>query len=166
MQGNDLISKRLPIAVRKIFETNEPICKNPDLPVIVLGSFWPNSQSSFESHIVKSFKECYPISSFEPHISRLCEFYADKILEATNGIKIDWIIRILSSSEKRPEPMRPQSLLINILCQKTAPAMSSSYSISQNSAPMRSVQRLGGQDVFRSRLAICRSRLICEAIKA
>lgn len=119
----------------------------------VLGSFWPNSRTSFESHLVKSFKECWPVEPFEPHITTLCEFYCDMILRVTSAERFDAVARVLSSSEKSAERSRPQESLARILCERLgASNVTRVFYRSEMRPPMRSVKRLSGPDALEARI--------------
>jgi hypothetical protein len=73
---------RTPIPLRTGLDLDQLCLENPCEETYLLGSFWPYSRVSFESHVVKGFKECVPTRDFEPHISALCEFYARAALTA------------------------------------------------------------------------------------
>ena len=85
----------------------------------VLGSFWPYSTGSHESRMVKAFKESHPIGEYQPHISELCEFYAANVLQAVCSEKIDWVTRVLNSSECELDLTRPQSLLVDSIAKQS-----------------------------------------------
>jgi len=73
---------RAPLAIRNTVDVESLVRADPCDAAHVLGSFWPYSRASFESHIAKGFKECIPARDFEPHISALAEFYARRVLHA------------------------------------------------------------------------------------
>jgi len=146
-------SGAVPVPLRRALDLDSLCRENPCDRVIVLGSFWPNSRGSFESHVVKSFKECVPARDFQPHISALCEFYAHLILSATGSERFDSIARVLSSSERELEIDRPQSLLADRLCAVTGAGNLSSLFFKSESRPsMRTVSRLSGPDALRPRV--------------
>jgi len=144
---------RTPICLRR--EINiESICReNPLDGMSILGSFWPNSRTSFESHLVKAFKESNPVTSFEPHISQLCDFYARAVLRAIGERQFVWVCRVLSSGETQPEHTRPQSLLLDCICAYTGTSdISHLFYKSNTRPPMRTVARLSGPDALYGRI--------------
>lgn len=147
------LNSQVPISLRCSIDPNALCRESPCDLVRVLGSFWPNSRTSFESHVVKSFKECNPTGGFEPHISALCEFYSRLILEAVKGAEFDWVARVLSSAEKEPDRSRPQSLLTDIICRQTgARDLTYLFRKSESRPSMRSVDRLSGPDALHNRV--------------
>ncbi len=153
MKASSNTTSRAPISLRQVIDVDALCRENPCDGVRVLGSFWPNSRNSFESHVVKSFKECNPTNSFEPHITDLCEFYANAIIEITRGGSFQWIARVLSSTEKNPEETRPQSLLVKILCERTgAGDCTGAFFKSESRPSMRTLGRLSGPDAIKGRI--------------
>ena len=73
-------ARRAPLTVRNAVGLESLAREDPCDADYVLGSYWPYSRMSFESHVVKGFKECIPARDFEPHISSLCEFYARQVV--------------------------------------------------------------------------------------
>lgn len=142
-----------PIALKRAIDAEKLCNENPCEYVRVLGSFWPNTRNSFESHIVKAFKESHPVQNFQPHILELCEFYAELICKPLTGEHIDWVVRVLSSSEKTPEKDRPQSLLVDLLCKRLHARDATHVFYKSESRPsMRSVGRLSGPNALKSRI--------------
>lgn len=142
-----------PIPLRNAVDIAE-LCKcDPCDTMRVLGSYWPYSRVSFESRLVKAFKACAPVGDFEPHISALCRFYAGLVVESLRGEKIDWVVRVLGSSEKEAEASRPQSLLSDMICAMTgARSATDLFFRSELRSPMRMVARLAGSDALKARL--------------
>ena len=150
--ANQNTIKPAPIVLRNM-DIDEMFENNPCDKSIVLGSFWPNSALSFESHLVKSFKECSPVNQYQPHISAMCDFYADLIADATAGMSFDYIARVLGSSETTYDHTRPQSLLVTKLCARTgARDVTNCFFKSAARPPMRSISRLSGPDALQSRV--------------
>lgn len=119
----------------------------------ILGSFWPNSAKSFESRLVKAFKESNPVALSQPHISRLCEFYADSMLRAVGGERFDWVARVLGSAEAAAEHSRPQGLLIDVLRARTgAQDITHLFHRSGPRPSMRTIPRLSGPEALRGRI--------------
>ncbi len=144
---------RTPICLRREIDVEYLCRENPLDGISILGSFWPNSRTSFESHLVKAFKESNPTASFEPHISQLCGFYADAVINATGERRFDWVCRVLSSGETVPEHTRPQSLLLDYICAHTrASDISHLFYKSSSRPPMRTVACLSGPDALHSRI--------------
>jgi len=155
-----------PIPLRNAINLDRICNDNPCDFIYILGSFWPNFTQSFESHIVKSFKECNPAHKFEPHISALCEFYADLISGSLRGRKIDWIVRVLGSAEKELDLARPQSLLADVLSANTgAKNMTSLFFKSESRPSMRSVKHLSGPDAMRNRIRYVAQDLFIRSSK-
>ena len=142
---------RTPVALR--CGDFEGICReNPCDRVRLLGSFWPNSASSFESHVVKGFKECLPARDFEPWISQLCEFYAELVMEAAGG-GFEWVARVLSSAETAPDESRPQHLLEEMVCRRSgARSVTKLFFKTETRPPMRFVERLSGREALHGRV--------------
>lgn len=130
------------------------VCRDePCACVAALGSYWPYSRSSFESHVVKGFKECVPTTDFEPHITALARFYAQGITEITRGRRVDWIVRVLGSAESGSEADRPLSRLTSALCELTgAREANDLFFRSGDRPPMRLVKHLSGSEAFRARV--------------
>ncbi|MFQ3549421.1 MAG: hypothetical protein SNJ70_06685 [Armatimonadota bacterium] len=147
------IIKKTPISIRR--ETNfvSLLSYNPCDNTIFLGSFWPGLSSGFESQIVKTFKNCYPANQFQSHINMLIDFYIDVILKELENIKIDSIVRVLSSSETDVDPQKPASILIDSLSKKIkAQNLSFIFYRSQPRPSLRTVKRMQGPDAFKQRL--------------
>ena len=106
------MQKLVPIILRQHFNSNEIVLSDPFSAQISLGSFWPNFDLSFESHIVKTFKKCNPVSNYQPYILNLCMFYSNLIANACRDYNINYVCRVLSSSETKIDCNRPQSLLV------------------------------------------------------
>lgn len=142
-----------PVALRRVIDPQRLRQHNPCDRVHIFGSFWPNSRTSFESHIAKGFKECCPIQDFQPHITSLCRFYSSLICSAVADEQISAVARVLSSAEREREATRPQSLLVNILCKELgARDVSSAFFKSETRPSMRSVKRLSGPDALQERI--------------
>ncbi|MCX8053911.1 MAG: hypothetical protein N3B12_08890, partial [Armatimonadetes bacterium] len=114
----------VPLAVRTAIDLTDIGAENTCNETYAIGSFWPYSRTSFESRVVKGFKECVPVSEFEPHVSMLAEFYARQILRFAQNhdqsrVRFDWVVRVLASSETRPDRNRPLALLVDMLCRMT-----------------------------------------------
>lgn len=126
--------------------------ENPCDALHVLGSFWPYSTGSHESRMIKAFKESHPVGEHQPHISELCEFYAANVLRAVGSEKIDWVARVLNSSECELDPTRPQSLLVDSIArQAKARAVTHVFFKSGPRPPMRTVSHLSGSEALRAR---------------
>ncbi|MHB9038041.1 MAG: hypothetical protein ACYC64_15390 [Armatimonadota bacterium] len=132
----------------------DTLCRDDPCDLVcALGSFWPNSRTSFESHVVKGFKECHPSVGFEPHISHLCEFYADLVMHNVGDRKFDWVVRVLSSAETEPDSARSQTLLVDMLCKRTGARDITNLFFKSGSRPsMRSVPHLSGPDSLKRRI--------------
>lgn len=142
-----------PVALRREIDIPALCAENPCDIVFILGSFWPNSGGSFESQLVKGFKECCPAADFRPHILQLCEFYADRALEKLEGWKIDWVVRVLASAETNPDAARPMALLAEVLCRRLAVRDLTHLFFKSESRPsMRRVDRLGGAESLERRV--------------
>lgn len=150
-------NRKPPIPLREALDIDDLCLTDPCDANLLLGSFWLGSRRSFESRLVKVFKACVPTRDYEPHISQLCRFYAGLIVEhtapAANVGKIDWVVRVLGSSEEQIDPARPQSLLVDVLC-STMGARNGSEMFFRNGIrpPMRVVDRLAGPEALKARL--------------
>lgn len=139
-----------PVALRRAIDVDALCREDPCDSVHILGSFWPNSRASFESHIVKSFKECVPVNSFQPHISQLSDFYAGLVLKSVEGTGLDWVVRVLGSAEREPEANRPLSLLADLICKQTgARELTHLFYRSDSRPAMRLVSHLSGADALK-----------------
>ncbi len=146
-------AKKPPIPLRNALDIAELVAADPCDRTAVLGSFWPYSRSSFESRLAKAFKACCPVADFEPHISALARFYAGRVLECASEEKFDWVVRVLSSAETKPEAVRPQSLLADMVCAATGARNATDlFFKSQGRPPMRVVDRLAGAEALKARL--------------
>jgi len=144
---------RIPICLRREINIESICCENPLDRMSLLGSFWPNSRTSFESHLVKAFKESNPVTLFEPHISQLCDFYARAVLRAIGERQFVWVCRVLSSGETQPEHTRPQSLLMDCIRAYTRTGdISHLFYKSSTRPPMRTVARLSGPNALYGRI--------------
>lgn len=142
-----------PVCLRRVLDPHELSQRDPCDLSVALGSFWPNSRTSFESHVIKGFKECCPASRFEPQISALCEFYAELVLRALDGRRIGAVARVLSAAEKQPEHDRPQSLLVRRLCCRAgAEDITGVFFKSESRPAMRLVPRLAGPGALKARI--------------
>jgi predicted amidophosphoribosyltransferase len=128
----------------------------------ILGSFWPYSHKSFESRVVKGFKECNPITQYQPHVSQLAEFYFRQIISKIGTQKFEWIVRILGSAETEPRNDKPMSLLAEKLCRHFN-ARDCTYLFFRTTTrpPMRTIDRLSGNEVLKSRIQyVCQDLFI------
>lgn len=142
-----------PISVSRSIDAVRLSTADPCDALICLGSYWPYSKHSHESHIVKGFKECNPTPGYEPHITRLCDIYARLIVERFGSEHFDWVARVLSSTERQPEPTRPMALLESILCKRLgAQSLTHLFFKSEARPAMRLVGQLSGPDVLRRRI--------------
>ena len=129
-------------------------CVSPTraMPCVCSGSFWPYSIRSYESRLVKAFKESCPDSGLSAAVSELCEFYSACIAGAVGPEKIDWIARVLNSSESELDPNRPQSLLMDCIARRIgARAVTHVFFKSGSRPPMRTVGHLSGPEALRTR---------------
>lgn len=127
--------------------------RSPCVRTICLGSFWPYSKHSRESHIVKGFKESCPVGEYQPHILRLCEVYARLILDQLTDMRFDWVARVLGSTEQRPDPERSLALLESLLCARLhARSLTHLLYRTQTRPAMRLVGQLSGPELLRRRL--------------
>ena len=153
MPGSNFAAKSTPVPLRSALQVEELVNACSRDPVHVLGSFWPNSRTSFESELVKSFKDCVPAHEFEPHVSHLSRFYAGLVLDRLGEERFDWVARILSSSETHPEDFRPLSKLVDLLCVRSgARDLTQLFFKTESRPPMRSVKRLRGPDAIKNRI--------------
>jgi hypothetical protein len=142
-----------PVSVARSIDAASLTDTSPCESVVCLGSFWPYSKHSYESHIVKGFKECNPTNDYQPHISRLCEIYAGLIVQRLGDVRFDWVARALGSTEQKPEPERPLALLESILCSRLGAKSLTHLLYKTESRPaMRLVGQLSGPDVLRRRI--------------
>lgn len=128
----------------------------------ILGSFWPYSHKSFESRVVKGFKECNPITHYQPHVSQLAEFYSRQIISKLGTQKFEWVVHVLSSTETEPRNDKPMSLLAEKLCRQFS-ARDCTYLFFRTTTrpPMRTVDRLSGNEVLKSRIQyVCQDLFI------
>ncbi len=153
MSGSDFAAKSTPIPLRNALDVEQLVRECSCESVHVLGSFWPNSRTSFESQLVKSFKDCIPAHDFEPHVSDLSRFYAGLVLDRLREERFDWVVRVLSSSETHPQDFRPLSKLVDLLCARLgARDLTHLFFKTESRPPMRSVKRLCGSDAIKGRL--------------
>lgn len=147
------MNRKPPIPLRDAFDFAELGASDPCDISYTLGSFWLGSRTSFESRLVKVFKTCVPSHDYEPHISQLCRFYADLVVDRVRPGKLDWVVRVLSSSEAEAENTRPQSLLADTLCSATGARNATDFFFKSGARPpMRVVDRLGGPEALKARL--------------
>lgn len=126
---------------------------DPCESIICLGSFWPYLTHSYESHLVKGFKECNPAADYQPHISRMCDIYAGLIADRVGNRRFDWIARVLSSTEHKPESTRPLALLEDTLRERLrANSLTALFFRTESRPAMRQVGQLSGPDVLRRRI--------------
>jgi hypothetical protein len=159
------VPKDAPIAIWRVADHEALVGHDPCQESIALGSFRPGLDLSYESVVVKSFKECSPTVSHEPGIGTLCDFYAQLISEKTAQHHFDWIIRTLSSSEAAPDHVRPQQLLLRLLSARLGVADATGvFFRSQPRPPMRSVKRLSGPEALRDRLKFAAADLFAKPV--
>jgi len=153
MRGSDFAAKSTPVPLRSALRVEELVNACSRDPVHLLGSFWPNSRTSFESELVKSFKDCVPAQEFESHISDLSRFYAGLVLDRLGEERFDWTVRVLGSSETHPEDFRPLSKLVDLLCVRSgARDLTHLFFKTESRPPMRSIKRLCGPDAIKNRI--------------
>ena len=149
----ELPTKTAPVALRNALDV-ATLMREPGCDYLhMLGSFWHNSRTSFESRLAKSFKDCIPTRDHQPHISALSAFYAQLVCAKVGDQKFDWLMRVLSSGEKEPEDSRPLALLADILCVRTGARDITHLLFKTESRPsMRNVKRLSGPDALKGRI--------------
>lgn len=142
---------RPPIPLRTAIDI-AALCQNdPCDDIITLGSFWPNSRTSYESRLIKTFKTSGLTADCEPHITALCRFYSTQVIRRAAGF--DWLVRVLGSQEVSAERSRPQGMLADIVCARTgARNVDNMFFRSSTRPPMRAVGRLGGADALKARV--------------
>ena len=147
------VRARPAVALRKAVEPAR-VCEAAAYGYLhILGSFWPYSTSSFESRLVKCFKECVPTHRNEPCVSQIARFYADLITRRLGDVGFNWVVRVLSSAETKPEDSRPLSLLADILCARAgARSLTHIFFKSESRPPMRSVKTMSGPAALRMRV--------------
>ncbi|MDH7602206.1 MAG: phosphoribosyltransferase [Armatimonadota bacterium] len=142
-----------PVSLRSALDVEELSHRQYCDEVYFLGSFWPHSNQSFESRVVKGFKECFPASLYEPYSSRIARFYCGKILERFAQQDFDWVVRVMSSAETVPDQQRPLAVLVSVLCSRLGARDCTQVFFRTNSRPpMRAVERLSGGEALRSRI--------------
>jgi|GEM_PF-817026 len=142
-----------PVPLRRAIDVNAVCGIDPCDEMHALGSFWPNTRTSFESHLVKTFKACVPVEEHHPHIDALCMFYAELVAERLRGAKVDWVVRVLGSAEKEVEGSRPQGLLADMICGMLgARNVTDIFFRSDVRLPMRGVKRLSGPEALKARV--------------
>lgn len=159
--------KVVPVSLRSAVDP-EVLCReNPCDETHILGSYWPSSKKSFESHVVKVFKACCPVSAYQPHITNLCEFYAEKILSLIGSNKPDWVARVLSSAEEQPEGQRPMSLLAEIIRKQAgAGDLINIFYKSEPRDSMRYVSHLSGAYALKNRVRYASQDLFIKPANA
>ncbi|MCX6344103.1 MAG: phosphoribosyltransferase [Armatimonadetes bacterium] len=144
---------RAPIPLAREIDPDALASENPCDALHILGSFWPNTRSSIESRVVKSFKECCPVSDHKPYISALCEFYSESIMQVLHNEKPNWVVRALSSSETEMDATRPQSLLIDKISHRIGAKDATNILFKSGARPpMRMVSHLSGPEALRTRI--------------
>ena len=104
-----------------------------------------------------------PVTDFEPGISALCEFYANLVIGAVAGFKLDSVVRVLSSSEKEPDALRPQSLLADAVCRRIgARNFTHLFFKSESRPPMRTVEHLSGPEALKNRIRYAAQNLFIK----
>lgn len=142
-----------PLPLTREIDISSLTRRNPCDSTIILGSFWPYSTHNYESCLVKCFKQACPVHDFQPGIGLLCEIYARRILERLDGERFDWTARALSSSERRPESVRPLALLESILCRELgASSLTGLFFRSEPRPPMRVTDQLSGPGAMLRRI--------------
>ncbi len=143
-----------PIPVSREIDISLLVNANPCDRIVLLGSYWPYATHNYESCVVKSFKESHPVEDFQPGIGLLCETYARKILKDLHGeSQFRWTVRVLSSSEQKPDTQRPLALLEGFLCGELG--LQSLTQVLFRSAPrppMRTLEPLSGSEALLRRL--------------
>lgn len=146
-------ARRPPVALRKAINPTH-LCEDEAWDSLhTLGSFWPHAAANYESRLVKCFKECVPTHLHEPFATQIARFYADLILRKLNGAQFDWVTRVLSSAETKPEDSRPLALLTDLLCSRTgACSLTHIFFKSESRPPMRVVKTMSGPGALRIRV--------------
>ena len=129
------------------------LCQNdPCDEVITLGSFWPNSPTSFESKLIKAFKTCSATVDSGICLTALCRFYSEQVIRRS-GVDFDWVVRALGSQEMSAERLRPQGVLADMISAKIgARNVENMFFRSSTRPPMRAINRLGGPDSLKARV--------------
>lgn len=139
-----------PLALRRARAVDELLSSNWYNSIHFLGSFRPSAYDA-QSQIVKHFKE--PTESTLILQPTLAHAYAKLVAEIARPENPDTIVRVLASSEMKPDPNRPLSLL-TVQLSKTLgiPDRTDLFFRSDAREPMRYVEQLSGPDALRKRL--------------
>lgn len=149
-----------PISLRRELNYEQIAAETSCDANIYLGSFWPNDYSNYQSLVVKTFKACNPHLKYQPSFQKLSDFYCNLIKEKLSESHFDYIVRILGSSETKPDYNRP----LHFLAQSLADQISSKYlpevffKSSERNA-MRYIHRLSGKNVLMHRIQYISSDL-------
>ncbi len=148
-----MIRRDLPISLRAAVSVEELSREEYYDEICFLGSFWPYSNRSFESRVVKGYKECVPVYDYGPYVMRVADFYCKQILRRLGQQHFDWVVRVMSSAETVPEQYRPMSLLASMLCTRLgARDCTQVFFRSDSRPPMRTVDKLSGAEALRNRI--------------
>lgn len=119
-----------------------------------LGSYWSRSNDcDLQSQLVKCFKGSGSKPLQKTLLTAIARAYAAMIADAARCLRPSAVVRVLSSGETVPDPLRPHSILIRQISDALrAPDFTHMFFRTEPRKPMRVIDRFSGQEVLRQRI--------------
>lgn len=120
-----------------------------------LSSYWSrHDDTDLQSQLVRYLKEPRVDPLRRPCVLAMVRAYGAMLAGICSDWKVDAVVRVLASAEKRAEPERPHTILARVVCDALhAPDFSHLFFRTEPRKPMRMLDRFGGPDVLRRRIA-------------
>ncbi len=148
------------IPLQTTVDEDELKTSDPCDKTIILGSYYPHATDDFQSRVVRVFKDCDPSHKVEPYGTELCQFYTPLILDAIMGFRFDYIVRILSSSERMPDPLRQLELLVDTVSKHTSAVdCTKMFFRCGVRPPMHNIEKLAAKGALKERITYAKTDL-------
>jgi hypothetical protein len=147
--------KTIPISLRSAFSSAELAAGDWFDGVKSLGSYWSrDDDSDLQSQLVKYFKQPVIKPLDQPYIYPLTKAYSVMLADIARDWQPTALVRVLSSSEIRPDLSKPNSLLArNISEILNIPDFTGIFFRTEPRKPMRMIDRLSGDETLRQRIS-------------
>jgi hypothetical protein len=146
--------RAVPQSLRAAFPAAELVQDHWLDDIQALGSYWVRpDDTDLQSQLVKYFKEPCARPMDRSCMTAITRAYADMLVDASRLWKPSSIVRVLASGETQLDAARPHSFLVNAMALSLgATDLSHLFFRTEPRKPMRTIDRLGGPEVFRQRI--------------
>lgn len=143
-----------PRALRTVLAATELAEHNPCDGVRAISSYWSRADDAdLQSLLVKHFKDPGPKPLQKPCLAAITRAYGVMLADVAKDWHPTAVLRVLSSSETRPDPERSQSLLVQCISNALdIPDFTHLFFRTEPRKPMRMIDRFAGPETLRQRI--------------